>query len=209
MLDGDKTLSLVQPRGMLRDSDRTQKLRLPDAKPGRDQRCEKGVTNEMKSRGKGGKKAYPILGRAGWDYDLHSPSLTTQFWIKPASAPGVREGKICCAVSGDQQICQPRRGAARLKLTKKQKKKKKGVVRFQHAHTWRRQLRLQGSQVSWSRASACIMPRCQGGTVHYCEGFWGGFGVFSVCGAPAPVGQGLLLSHKRLDWKYNVKMPWK
>lgn len=124
MLDGDKTLSLVQPWGMLRDSDRTQKLRLPDAKPGRDQRCEKGVTNEMKSRGKGGKKAYPILCRAGWDYDLRSPSLTTQFWIKPASAPGVREGKICCAVSGDQQICQPRRGAARLKLTKKQKKKR-------------------------------------------------------------------------------------
>lgn len=109
---------------MLRDSNCTQELQIPDAKPGRDQRCEKGATNEMKSGGKGGKKAYPILCRAGWDYDLHSPSLTTQFWIKPASAPGVREGKICCAVSGDQQICQPRRGAARLKLTKKQKKKR-------------------------------------------------------------------------------------
>lgn len=41
--------------------------------------------------------------------------------LNSAFASGVREGKICCAVSGAQQICQPRRGATRLKLTKKQR----------------------------------------------------------------------------------------
>lgn len=34
-----------------------------------------------------------------------------------------------------------------------------------------------------------LCPGCWGGTVHYCRGIWGGFGVLSICGAPSAVGQ--------------------